>query len=354
MYKTQTCLISPQLQAVLKNQYPIGVIQKVFSLSGGKWNQVFCLNCEQGNFVVKISHHTTTLEDIVYEHKLMKFMNHRIPEVLAPITTEKGTTYLCYNGLLIMLFPLMPGQMLNRDREEECIAAARMLAHLHRAGLEYPALSPRFHYPSLKDLNWECNRAWRWREIEKLLFNQTKPVLKTTSHSVTESYVEQIFARRSEIVKEREYFRNWIANLYESGRTLTLAPIHGDYWRNNVLVQNDVISAVLDWNKCQVEWLVYEVGQATWEFCKNRSQNTLDFPKAVRFLQAYQEAGGAVPSSDFDLIVPFIRCLRIIEILFALQHSLDSSQQPSPYGLNEHLMHNLLSLENLRGVELSF
>ncbi|MEM7062309.1 MAG: hypothetical protein AAF572_04000 [Cyanobacteria bacterium P01_B01_bin.77] len=47
----------------------------------------------------------------------------------------------------------------------------------------------------------------------------------------------------------------------------------------------------------------------------------------------------------FVLLIPFMRCVRIIEVLFALQ-------QASSFGLDEHVLHNPLSLENLQNIEL--
>ncbi|HEY9599888.1 MAG TPA: phosphotransferase [Cyanophyceae cyanobacterium] len=253
--------------------------------------------------------------------------------------------YFCHDGLLVTLFPLMMGRVLDRENEAECISAAKMLARLHNAGLEYPDVSPRPSYPPLRELDWDNNRIWRWVEVENLLFNQSEKFLEGVSDPEKRFCTQQIFAKRTEIAREREVFRDWVAALTASGRSLVSAPIQGDYWRNNLLVKEGQISAVLDWDECQTEWLVYELGRATWEFCKDRRQHTLNHQKTMRFLQAYQEAGGAVPSTNFDLLIPLIRCVRVIEVLFALQ-------QASHLGLDEHVLHNLLSLESLRNVEL--
>jgi len=338
-------MISPQLCLRLEERYSIGVIQEVCALTGGEWNKLLHLSCERGAFVLRISHLTSTPEAIAYEHKLMQFMNLRIPEVPAPIPAHDGSTYFCHDGLLVTLFPLMMGRMLDRENEAECISAAKMLARLHNAGLEYPDVSPRPNYPPLRELDWDNNRTWQWIEVENLLFNQSEKFLKTVSDPEKRFCTQQIFAKRTEIAREREVFRDWVAALTASRRSLVSAPIQGDYWRNNLLVKEGQISAVLDWDECQTEWLVYELGRATWEFCKDRRQHTLNHQKTVRFLQAYQEAGGSVPSTDFDLLIPFIRCIRVIEILFALQ-------QASHLGLDEHVLHNLLSLESLRDVKL--
>ena len=110
-------------------------------------------------------------------------------------------------------------------------------------------------------------------------------------------------------------------------------------------VKDGQISAVVDWDGCKAEWLFYTLGRATWGFGKNKRQHRLDYQKSVRFLQAYQAAGRSVPSTEFDLLVPVMRCICIIEVL-------DGLQAATEFGLNDHALHPLLSLENLQNVEL--
>lgn len=335
-------MISPQLIALLEEAYPIGQIQGVSSLSGGEWNQVFHLHCARGSFVLRISHPTTTAADLAYEHEAMGFMSRQISAVPAPITTHEGATYLCYGDRLVTLFPLLPGRMLDRDKEAECISAAKMLARLHKAGAAYPNVSARPNYPPLSVLNWDHNRLWRWVDIETLLFQSAEAFFKMAHNPAQQAVAEQIFARRSVIAHEREACRDWIAALHASGRALCFGLMQGDYWRNNLLVNEGEVCAVLDWDDCQGEWLVYELGRATWEFCKDSRRHTLNRPKAVRFLQAYQAAEGPVPAAEFDLLLPCICCVRVIELLLGLQ-------QAPQAGLEEHLLYHLLALENLRG-----
>jgi Ser/Thr protein kinase RdoA (MazF antagonist) len=339
-------MISSQFIALLEEAYPIGSIQKVSALPGGEWNQVCHLHCDSGAFVLRISHSTTTVADLAYAHGVMGFMSRRIPEVLAPIPTYDGSTYLCRNDLLLTLFPLMPGRMLDRANEAECLNAARMLARLHKAGAAYPDLNARVNYPPLRELDWDHNRLWRWADVETLLFQQAAAFLSTERDPAKRACAAQIFARRSTIVREREACRDWLAALHASGRALRFGIIQGDYWRNNLLVNEGEICAVLDWDDCQGEWLVYELGRATWEFCKDSRQHTLHRPKAVRFLQAYQAAAGPVPATEFDLLLPFICCVRVIELLLGLQ-------QAPHLGLDEHVLYHLLALENLRGSALA-
>lgn len=335
-------MISSQLIALLEEAYPIGSIQSMSPLSGGEWNQLFRLHCDCGAFVLRRSHPTTTVDNLTYEHRAMYFMNLQIPEVPTPIATHDGSTYLCHDDWLVTLFPWMPGRMLDRDKEAECLNAAKMLARLHKAGVAYPNVSARPNYPPLSELNWDHNRLWRWSEVETLLFQPANAFLKLAHDPAQRAAAEQIFARRFLIVQEREACRDWITAVRSSGRSLCFGLMQGDYWRNNLLVNEGEVCAVLDWDDCQGEWLVYELGRALWEFCKDSRQHTLNWQKAVHFLKAYQAASGPVPAAEFDLLLPCICCVRVIELLLGLQ-------QAPQVGLEAHLLHHLLALENLRG-----
>jgi Ser/Thr protein kinase RdoA (MazF antagonist) len=96
-------------------------------------------------------------------------MNARIPQVPAPLPAQDRTTYFHHAGRIISLFPLMPGQPLHKEREGERLAAARMLAQLHRVALTYPSLAPHPGRAPQAMLNWEHNPMWDWPAIQTLL-----------------------------------------------------------------------------------------------------------------------------------------------------------------------------------------
>ncbi|MNI98253.1 hypothetical protein D3C73_1570680 [compost metagenome] len=68
----------------------------------------------------------------------------------------------------------------------------------------------------------------------------------------------------------------------------------------------------------------------------------MDSRNAHAFLQDYRNAGGPVPETDFAFILPFIRYVRLVEILFNLDQGL-KGQPWSP----EYTVHNLKALMNL-------
>ncbi|MCB0111353.1 MAG: hypothetical protein KDE53_35765, partial [Caldilineaceae bacterium] len=63
----------------------------------------------------------------------------------------------------------------------------------------------------------------------------------------------------------------------------------------------------------------------------------------------YVDADGPLPAPEFALIVSFIRCRRMIEILGSLRGiATGTAWDESP----DYLVHNLRALENLRKITL--
>ncbi|MEZ4737150.1 MAG: hypothetical protein R3E79_59480 [Caldilineaceae bacterium] len=70
---------------------------------------------------------------------------------------------------------------------------------------------------------------------------------------------------------------------------------------------------------------------------------------AQTLLQAYAAAGGPVGKPEYDLLIPLIRCRRMIEILSSLRGIVTGGPwDESP----DYLVHNLLALENLQRIGL--
>lgn len=74
--------------------------------------------------------------------------------------------------------------------------------------------------------------------------------------------------------------------------------------------------AVLDWEELGVDWTTYDLASGLWSFCTDDA-NELDREALAEFVAAYRAAGGTAPPEEDDLIVPFIRVKRLIEVLRA-------------------------------------
>jgi Ser/Thr protein kinase RdoA (MazF antagonist) len=335
--------LSVELKLAIEKRYGTGEILQCNRLKGGYWNDVIAIRTEKGRFVLRISHPTTKAEGVKYEHTLMKFMNKRINEVLAPVEQFDNTTVFVHEGRIISVYPFMIGEIPDVIRNAHRVSAAKMLAQLHLAALECPFYQKRIGQDSLKELNWEQNHMWNWKQVKRFLENdlaKTRSAVQFNKNQI--QCIGEIFASRLEIEQQKDHISKWLLDLVASKPNLLFAPTHGDYYKGNLLFKDDKITAVIDWDESRPDWLSYELARATWEFCEDENHHTLNREKALNFVSAYQEAGGPVPSAEFNLLVPFIRCVRIIEVLFHLGQA-SQSEEWDP----EYTLHNLKSLMNL-------
>lgn len=76
------------------------------------------------------------------------------------------------------------------------------------------------------------------------------------------------------------------------------------------------MTALLDWEEADVDWLVWDLACSIGPFC-SRPDGDLDTSAEQDFLDSNSAASGRVPPEEHDLIVPLLRVKRILEVLRA-------------------------------------
>ncbi len=343
-------MVQDELRSLIESHYNIENIGGISKLEGGYWNQTLKLETDKSEFVLRLSPPRTKPESVFSQHELMRFMNKFIVEVPLPIAAKNGTTFFVHENQVVSLLPFMRGEMIERGNPIIEKSAAQMLAKLHRTALEYPKNFVRPNYERLSDFNWDENSNWSWTEIQNLLESGTKSLKKRLIAPIGEQafdYILEIIVRTTQIEEERDKAKNWVADLNDSREELVFAPTHGDYYPSNLLTVDNQISAVLDWDECRSDWLVGELGRATWEFCRDEISGGLKPASAAAFIKSYTQVGGVVPTSEFDLLIPFICCIRIQEVLFSLGEALRGE-----WWEPEYILYNLMGLDNLPNTNL--
>ena len=333
----------PELTAQLKHLYGFGTVQILGRIEGGYWSEVLSLTTDRGSFALLRYHPGYVPQGVQWEHGLMHFLGSTIPQVPVPVEQIDGSTHFVDKGRVAALFPLMGGH--HPDSLEAMEAgAARMMAQLHRAGLGYPERSPRPGMPSLNELDWDHNWMWNWDEVVAFMSRAVTgwaEGLKLVGANAVES-LEELANRIGQIESERSYCQSLTIALVRDGRLLTRGPIHGDYYPGNLLVEGGRITAVLDWDECRPDWQCYELARASWEFFQDQSSYSFDKSWALSFLEEYQEAGGPVPAAEFELLVPFMRCALLQDLLFEISEAIKGKAWEVTYSVSL-----LRSLENL-------
>lgn len=337
-------MLSQQLQEEIQVKYDIGEIRRVTGLIGGYWNTVMRLESGSGEYVLRISHTSTSLDRLQYEHRLVALVHAHVKEVPMPIRTRKGATYTDYERKWVTLFPYIEGEIADPGNDSVRKNAAAMLANLHLVSARHPDFPQKPGHQSIVDLNWDLNSMWNWATLEQRFFGNREGLrLSTDRTEQEERCIKEINEKRRFIQAEKERIERWVGRLRQEGTSFMSGFIHGDYYAGNLL--NDRrghITAVVDWDECGKEWLIYELARSIWEFCHDAEEHRLDAGKAHAFLQDYQHEGGPVPETEFAFILPFIRYVRLVEILF----NLDQGLKGQPW-YPEYTVHNLKALMNL-------
>ena len=331
-----------RLAETIQARYGLEPIIQGSPLSGGEWKTLWRLTGTQQSYVVSVSHPTASLESIAYEHRLLSYLHTALPQVPMPLLATDDSSYFLDEGQLISLYPFMPGEM--ADSSQVRLSAARLLANFHEVGQRFPDQAPRPGVPP--------RHAWDWCATEWPLIEEALASSLTATSGIGQRFwqaagewASPIRERQGQIKAERAYFQQWLAELTHTSPTLTSGLVHDDYHDNNLLAEGEQITALLDWDDCHPDWLVLDLSNGMWEFC--HVGEILDITAARAFLQAYTEAGGPVKPAEFALLIPFIRCRRMIEVMVSLRGMVTGGPwDESP----DYLVHNLLSLENLRTV----
>ena len=329
---------------MISAEFPTGRIISAERLIGGYWNSTLHLKCEKGEFVLRISPERMRPEGMNAMAALMEYFAAVIPEVPRPLHTDSGSSYLFSNGLVATLWPFLPGDILQRGDIAATTSAAGILGRLHIAGMSYPRPFERPGHLPAAALDWDWNVNWSWSEIDHLLSGGATALSATLREPVeaeANSSMAEIVARRHQIVEVRTEARDRLNSLSASGRGLVTAPVHGDYYPGNLLTAGGRVTAVLDWDECRAEWLIYELSRAIWEFCRDGSTGVIKEDLSAVFIAAYREINEAL-ADEMDLLIPLVRVIRAEEVLFSLGEAA-RGQWWDP----EYTLYNLVALDNL-------
>jgi Ser/Thr protein kinase RdoA (MazF antagonist) len=272
-------------------------------MEGGYANDLFRLEADGRSLVLRLMHPPVDADDIAWEHRLVRLLAKRMPEVHAPIATPAGETIVPFGDRLGWLVPFVGAEPADPGRPVHRVEAARALGRLHRAGsgLDLP---PRPCLRPLAELEW--------------------PPLRIPS---------QLQAWRATITTVGAWAVSFVSELADR-RQLPWTLVHGDFFPGNLLVADDRAAAIIDWEEAQVDWATWDLASAIGSFC--RVGDNLDGKASRAFVSGYRDAGGTAAPRDDDLLIPLVKVKAILEVLRA-----PTDRHPRW----EHQRHNLRFLE---------
>jgi aminoglycoside phosphotransferase (APT) family kinase protein len=82
-------------------------------------------------------------------------------------------------------------------------------------------------------------------------------------------------------------------------------PLHGDFYHGNVIVRDEKIAALVDWDEAFTGPPERELAWASWEWSDAREE--YDVTHCLEFVSAYASAGGPAGPMDERTIAAFVR-----------------------------------------------
>ena len=116
--------LSP-LSDVVEEAYAIRA-DALLPLEGGYRNDLW----HAGEVVVRVER--TTPASVAWEHSLLAHLAPRIDEVVTPLPSSSGSSFVQLGDAVVSVWPYVDGRPARR-RRDQAVAAADLLARLHRA-----------------------------------------------------------------------------------------------------------------------------------------------------------------------------------------------------------------------------
>ena len=210
-----------ELLAIIAQRYGLSLGQ-ARQLDGGDECLVWSVPSHQGPLVVQSSPCWSSPERLAWTHRLMLSLQAVLPQVIAPLRALDGSTLFRYNDRSVALFPYVAGAPFDRENPKLRQEAATFLARLHATLL---------------------NRAPDSAGLPRHLLIGAPPLPPAPDPD-------------SLIDLELD---TWRTTLLQKSASFSTGLIHGDYYRRNLLTQEEQIIALLDFDDLHLDFLMQEV-----------------------------------------------------------------------------------------------
>lgn len=258
-------------RALVDHWLPGAAVHGERRLTGGWMNDVFGLETDDGQVVLRVLQPETKPAMTAWSHALLDRIAPRMPMVVAPMRTPDGDSTVEVGGRLATLERFVDGRLGNRSGSD-IEPAGRALGGLHRVLGEVTEVESRPGYPGWLDLDWRENRWWNWSAADRGMIGARVDL------GVLDRAIEEVPGELASA----------------DGASLPTMPIHADYHEENLLVGDDgEVAAVLDWDECRLDWRAWDIANGLWSLCRNEGNTNLVGRQARTFLESYEAASGA-------------------------------------------------------------
>jgi homoserine kinase type II len=241
--------VTPEEATAFLAHYTLGELESLEGIAQGIENTNYFLDTTTGRYVLTLFEKIPR-EDLPFYVNLMHHLAEREVRCPAPMPLDAGGYLADLNGKPACIVTRLPGAPRMHPTAADCHRAGEILATIHEEALDYDA--------GLDN--------WRGREWRERFARQLAPKLTAAENALIEG-----------------------ENRYQALHDDTVLPrgvIHGDFFRDNVLWDEEGEGSVIDFYFACDDALLYDVAIAVNDWCQD-SLHTLDPERTAAFLAGY-------------------------------------------------------------------
>ena len=243
-----TPVTDAQARALLEH-YTLGELEGLEGIAQGVENTNYFLTTTTGAYVLTLFEHIAR-EDLPFFVNLMDHLARHDVVCPAPLTRDDGGMLSEIAGKPAVIVTRLPGAPRVRPDAHDCRLAGRILADIHVAGVAY-------------DASLDNPRGRRWREEFAL------------------SVAPRLGAEDNRLIEEENRYQG----IHDAA--LPQGVIHGDFFHDNVLWDEEGTGGVIDFYFACDDALLYDIAIAVNDWCVNPDA-TLDHERAHAFIAGYE------------------------------------------------------------------
>jgi homoserine kinase type II len=235
-------------------------------LLGGEIKTLWRVDSPGRQHVLRVYPHYVDPAAVAAECSRLTRLAVELLEVPSPIPTTSGAAFVEIQGRCAALAPWVEGHLMDGRQARQRESFAEVLARFHRVSAGLGDDRQKGQFPALNALDWWSNSWWD---------------IPTITHSQARTPLWQLVEPRLDQVA------GVLARLAGLPRVL----IHNDIGPENVIVHENRVAAMIDWDWLTLDWRAMDVAQAVEAFA---GVSTRDFDPAIarEFVVAYRRSGG--------------------------------------------------------------
>src|SRR5437868_2896932 len=233
----------------LLERYTLGELETLEGIAQGVENTNYFLTTTTGEYVLTLFEHIAR-GDLPFYVGLMDHLAHHDVTSPAPMRMDDGSMIAEVNGKPAVIVTKLPGAPRAHPAADDCRIAGHILAAIHVAGVEY-------------DASLENPRGRTWLER---FARSVRPKLSALENALIASELE--------------------SQALNDDAVLPQGIIHGDFFHDNVLWDDEGNGGVIDFYFACDDVLLYDVAIGVNDWCVN-ADATLDHARAHAFLKGY-------------------------------------------------------------------